>query len=314
MNKEALLIKTARAQLLVKKHSPELLLAGGIVGVVGGTVLACKATLKAPAIIDEAKAMLNAIDLIANAENAEAEEEKHSEREVQKAKVIVALRSGFDLTRLYAPAIVVLGVSIGMLVGSNRILSRRNVALIGAYKAVDEAFKRYRGRVRAELGDDVDAYFRYKKPRKGGMQVLDDKKKSIKFEEEDNIDLPGELHDGDERMGMPSQYAIFFDSDSPQWRTDMTYNEFFLKAQQNYANQMLQTRGHLFLNEVYDGLGVERSKAGAVVGWVKDHGDNYVDFDIYNPFNAPSGEIESGPATKQMMLDFNVDGIIFDII
>ena len=314
MNKEALLIKTARAQLLVKKHSPELLLAGGIVGVVGGTVLACKATLKAPAIISEAKSMLNAIDLIANAENAEAEEETHSEQEVQKAKLITTLRSGFELGRLYAPAIVVLGVSIGMLVGSNRILSRRNAALIGAYKIVDEAFKRYRGRVRDELGDDVDTYFRYKKPRKGGIQILDDKKKSIKFDEEDNIDLPGELTDDGHLMGIPSMYAVFFDDDSPQWRTDNTFNEFFLKAQQNYANQKLQTTGHVFLNEIYDMLGVERTKEGAVVGWVKDHGDNFVDFDIYNPFNAPHGEIEPGPSTTSMLLDFNVDGIIFDII
>ena len=309
MNKEALLIKAARAQLLVKKHSPELLLAGGIVGVITGTVLACKATLKAPAIIDEAKSMMDAIDVIVTAEKGQ-----HPEQEVKKAKLVVTLRSGVDLGRLYAPSIVVLGVSIGMLVSSNRILNRRNFALIGAYKVVDEAFKRYRGRVREELGEDVDSYFRYKKPRKGGMQVLDAKKKTIKFEEEDNIDLPGELHDGDARMGMPSQYAIFFDTDSPQWRTDMTYNEFFLKAQQNYANQLLQTRGHVFLNEIYDGLGVERSKEGAVVGWVKDHGDNFVDFDIYNPFNAPYGEIEPGPAVKQMMLDFNVDGIIFDMI
>ena len=309
MNKEELLIKSARAQLLVKKHSPELLLVGGIVGVVGGTVLACRATLKAPAIVKDAKNMLTVIDLI-----AASEEDESTEQEVQKAKLITTLQYGFELTRLYAPAVVVLGVSIGMLIGSNRILSRRNVALVGAYKAVDEAYKRYRGRVRDELGDDVDAYFRYKKPRKGGIQVLDDKKKPIKFDEEDNIDLPGELHDDEPQMGMPSQYAIFFDTDSPQWRTDMTYNEFFLKAQQNYANQKLQAQGHVFLNEIYDMLGVERTKAGAVVGWVKDHGDNFVDFNIYNPFNAPDGEIEPGPSTKQMMLDFNVDGIIFDMI
>jgi hypothetical protein len=252
--------------------------------------------------------MLNAIDVI-----VEAEEGQHPEQEVQRAKLITTLRSGFELGRLYAPAIVVLGVSIGMLVGSNRILSRRNAALIGAYKIVDEAFKRYRGRVRDELGDDVDTYFRYKKPRKGGIQVLDDKKKSIKFDEEDNIDLPGELHDGDE-LGIPSMYAVFFDDDSPQWRTDNSMNEFFLKAQQSYANQRLQATGHVFLNEVYDMLGVERTKEGAVVGWVKDHGDNFVDFDIYNPFNAPHGEIEPGPSTTSMLLDFNVDGIIFDMI
>ena len=310
MNKELLLIKSARAQLLVKKHSPELLLIGGIVGVIGGTVLACRATLKAPEIINEAKIMLNAIDVIA----AKDTEEEHPESEVRKAKVITTLQYGFELGRLYAPAVVVLGVSISMLVGSNRILSQRNIALIGAYKAVDEAFTRYRGRVRDELGNDVDTYFRYQKPREGGMQVLDKKKKLIKFEEEDIIDLAGELQDDGEKMGMPSQYAVFFDTDSPQWRTDNTMNEFFLKAQQNYANQKLQTTGHVFLNEIYDMLGVERTKEGAVVGWVKDRGDNFVDFDIYNPFNAPHGEIEPGPSTTSMMLDFNVDGIIFDMI
>jgi hypothetical protein len=310
MNKEALLIKTARAQLLVKKHSPELLLAGGIVGVVGGTVLACRATLKVPAIISDAKSMLNAIDIIAEHDT----EENTTESEVQKAKLLTTLQYSIELARLFAPSVLVLGVSIGMLVSSNRILSRRNAALVGAYKLVDEAFKRYRGRVRDELGDDVDTYFRYKKPRKDGMQVLDKKKKPIKFDEEDNIDLPGELTDDDHLMGVPSMYAVFFDDDSPQWRTDNMYNEFFLKAQQTYANQLLQTRGHVFLNEIYDGLGVERTKEGAVVGWVKDHGDNFVDFDIYNPFNAPHGEIEPGPSTTSMLLDFNVDGIIFDII
>ena len=312
MNKEKLLIKSARVQLLVNKHSPELLLVGGFIGVVGGTILACRATLKAPQIIGEAKSVLSAIDILALEE--EQAEPEHSKQEVQRAKLLLTLRYGFELGRLYAPSAIVLGISLGMLVGSNRILNRRNAAVIGAYKAVDAAFKRYRGRVREELGDDVDTYFRYKKKREGGIQLLDDKKKPIKFDEEDLIELPGELSDDGEQMGMPSPYAVFFDTDSPQWRTDNTFNEFFLKAQQNYANQKLQTQGHVFLNEVYDMLGVERTKEGAVVGWVKNHGDNFVDFDIYNPYNAPHGEIEPGPSTTSMMLDFNVDGIIFDVI
>jgi hypothetical protein len=310
MNKEQLLIKTARAQVLMHKHSPELLLAGGIFGVVTGTILACRATLKAPAILDEARGMMDALDDI-----VEAEEGVHTVREVKKAKLWITAQSGIELSRLYAVPVIILGVSIGMLVGSNRILNQRNLALVGAYKAVDEAFKRYRGRVRDELGDEVDFYFRHQKKREGGMQVLDAKKKPIKFEEEDLIELPGELGDQDARMGMPSQYAIFFDGDSPQWRTDMFHNEFFLKAQQTFTNQSLQARGHVFLNEVYDALGIERTKEGAVVGWVKDHGDNFVDFEIYNPYNAPHGAIEPGPSdNKSMLLDFNVDGVIFDII
>lgn len=311
MNKEILLVKSARARLLVHKHSPELLLVGGIIGVVGGTVLACRATLKAPAIINEAKSLMTAIDMIAEHDT----KEEHPESEVKKAKLLTAVQCGFDLGRLYAPSVLVLGLSVGMLVGSNRILNQRNAALVGAFKLVDEAFKRYRGRVRDELGDDVDSYFRYKKKREDGMQVLDNKKKPIVFGDEENIDLPGELHDSGTQLGMPSQYAIFFDDDSPQWRTDMSYNEFFLKAQQNYANDRLQVIGHIFLNEVYDMLGHERTKEGAVVGWVKDHGDNFVDFEIYNPYNAPYGKIEPGPSKNtSMLLDFNVDGIIFDMI
>lgn len=306
MNSELLSVKTARARLLLNKHSPEILLVGGITSIVAGTVLACKATLKTPAILEEARIMMSSVDVLAIRDETDP-------GEVKKAKLLVSVEAGIGMARIYAPSAVLMCVGIGMLVGSNRILSRRNVALLGAYKAVDEAFKRYRGRVREELGDDVDNYLRYKKRREGGMQVLDEKKKNIKFDEIDNIDLPGELADG-EGMGVPSPYAIFFDDTSPQWRgSGNSYNEFFLKAQQNFANDRLALIGHVFLNEVYDMLGVDRTKEGAIVGWVRDHGDNFVNFDIYNPYNAVNGTFET-EKQESFLLDFNVDGVIYDII
>ena len=311
MNTELLSVKTARAKLLLNKHSPEILLVGGIASVLGGTILACRATLKAPDLVNQAKSMMRAVDIIA--EN-DPDNPENAPSEVKKAKVVLGLEYGFGLARLYAPAVILTTAGIGMLVGSNRILSRRNAALLGMYKAVDEAFKRYRGRVRDELGEEVDTYFRFKK-KKEGLQILDAKKKPVKWDEIE-ADLPGELTDteDDRILGMPSQYAIFFDSSSPQWRTDNSFNEFFLKAQQNYANDKLQMAGHVFLNEVYDMLGVPRTKEGAIVGWVKEHGDDFIDFDIYNPYNAPYGEFETGPSTESLLLDFNVDGVIFDII
>lgn len=305
MNLDQLSVKAARTKLLIGKHSPEILLVGGITSVVTGTVLACKATLKAPNILEEARTMMTAIDII-------AKEDVQEPGEVKKAKLLVSVEAGVGLARIYAPSVILMVAGIGMLVGSNRILNSRNAAILGAYKAVDEAYKRYRGRVREEFGEDVDNYFRFKKRRKDGtMQVLDDKKKKIKFDEIDNIDLPGELMDAGD-MGIPSPYAVFFDKDSPQWRTDNTFNEYFLAAQQRYANDRLGLIGHVFLNEVYDMLGVDRTKEGAVVGWVKDHGDSFVDFDIYNPYNSPHGDaIEQ---QDSLMLDFNVDGVIYDII
>lgn len=309
MNTTQLSVSAARLKLLANKHAPEILLIGGVTSVLTSTVLACKATMKAPAIISEGQALLKAIDLV-----AEAEEEPQDPKEIKKAKLMVSAEYGVGLARIYAPSVILMTVGIGMLVGSNRILSKRNAALLGAYKMVDEAFKRYRGRVREELGEDVDNYFRFKKRREGGMQLLDEKKKPINFDEIDNIDLPGELIDDERAMGIPSPYAVFFDKDSPQWRTDGTFNEFFLKAQQNYANQKLQMEGHVFLNEVYDMLGVDRTKEGAIVGWVKEHGDDFIDFDIYNPYNSPFGTGEGVATQDSLLLDFNVDGVIYDLI
>lgn len=307
MNSELISIKAARTKLLLAKHSPEILMVGGIASVLAGTVLACRATLKAPSIVEEARTMMKAVDII-------AEDEKTEPGEVKKAKLVLGAEYGLGLARVYAPSAVLMVAGIGMLVGSNRILNRRNAALLGAYKAVDEAFKRYRGRVREELGEEVDTYFRFKK-KKEGLQVLDAKKKKVDWDEVETADLPGELIDEEEHcLGMPSPYAIFFDKDSPQWRTDGTFNEFFLKAQQNHANDRLALVGHVFLNEVYDMLGVERTKEGAIVGWVKDHGDNFIDFDIYNPYNTPFSGPEGVATQESLLLDFNVDGVIYDII
>lgn len=111
-----------------------------------------------------------------------------------------------------------------------------------------------------------------------------------------------------------SQYARFFDEGSPAWSKDSEYNLMFLKQQQQYANDLLKKRGHIFLNEIYDMLGIPRTKAGAVVGWVYDEnnpiGDNYVSFGITDERNA---NFVNG-YEKSVLLDFNVDGNIWDKI
>ena len=87
---------------------------------------------------------------------------------------------------------------------------------------------------------------------------------------------------------------------------------FYLKAQENYFNDLLRYRGHLFLNEVYDGLGIPRSKAGQLVGWIYNEddpsGDNYVDFNIFKTSNVQS----INGYENSILLDFNVDGNIFE--
>ena len=113
----------------------------------------------------------------------------------------------------------------------------------------------------------------------------------------------------------PSMYARFFDESSPSWVNDAEYNLMFLRQQELYANDLLKKRGHLFLNEVYDMLGISRTKAGAVVGWIYDenntNGDNCVDFGIFDPHNEHNRAFVNGN-TKTVLVDPNVDGNIVE--
>ncbi|MCA1800666.1 MAG: DUF6353 family protein, partial [Actinobacteria bacterium] len=112
----------------------------------------------------------------------------------------------------------------------------------------------------------------------------------------------------------PSIYARYFDEGSTVWSRERDYNRLRIRAIQNYANDMLKARGHLFLNEVYDELGLPRSRAGAVVGWVMSKsGDNFVDFGIYNQENERARAFVNGQE-QSILLDFNVDGVIYDLL
>ena len=112
-----------------------------------------------------------------------------------------------------------------------------------------------------------------------------------------------------------SDYARFFDVGNPNWEKDSEYNLMFLKRQQAYANDKLKANGYLFLNEVYDMLGIPKSKAGQVVGWIYDpengSGDNYVDFGIYNVNREAARDFVNG-YERTILLDFNVDGNIWE--
>lgn len=111
-----------------------------------------------------------------------------------------------------------------------------------------------------------------------------------------------------------SEYARFFDETSPHWSRNPEENMFFLRQVEVYCTQKLLTIGHIFLNEVYDMLGLPHTKAGAVVGWVYDKdnliGDNRIDFGIFTKNN--KGFVNGYESS--ILLDFNVDGNILDRI
>lgn len=295
-----------RATLKIRKHSPEILVVSGIVGVVTSTVMACKATTKIDEVITESK---EHVDMTKKYVEDNGFTEKYTETDYKKDLTIMYTQRGLKLAKLYAPAVILGTVSITAILAGHNILRKRNVALAAAYATVDKGFKEYRGRVIERFGEELDKELKYNIKAKEIDEIKIDEKtgKEEVVKKAVNVADPNTYSD----------YARLFDDGCLGWTKDPEYNLMFLKNQQRYANDRLKTKGCLFLNEVYDMLGIPRTKAGAVVGWIFDekhpNGDNFVDFGIYDMNNAKTRDFVNG-YERTILLDFNVDGVIYDKI
>lgn len=285
--------------LALKRRAPEILLAAGIAGTVAAAVLACRATLKADAALDEAKKKL--ADIREAAETLPAE--KYGRQDRQKDLLVAYTQAALDFARLYAPAVALGTASIFCIVKGHGILRARSVAIAAAYKAVDESFRAYRKRVVAELGKDKDYIFRHGlKAEKVLVMETDEKGKQAEVTKTVYSHSPSGA----------SQYAKFFDESAEEWSRDSEYNYAFLLKLQRQMNDLLTVKGHVLLNDVYDSLGLPRTKAGCVVGWTKDGpGDGHIDFGIFEDDRPVNREFVNG-LENSILLDFNVDGIIWD--
>lgn len=283
----------------LKKHSPEILVAAGVVGTVVSAVMACKATTKIDTILDETKEQLDKIH--EHSENPDMTE-KYNAEDAKKDTVIVYAQAGVKLAKLYAPAVGLGVLSLSSILASNNILRKRNTALAAAYAVVDRSFKEYRDRVVERFGKEVDHQLRYSiKATEIEETITDEKGKEKKIKKTIEVADPD-----------ASDYIKYFTKSNPYWENNPEYVEMFLRAQQNYANDKLKATGHLTLNDVYDMLGFKDSKAGMVVGWIYDlthpNGDNFVEFDVKKVY-LPN---EQGDYEEAYAIDFNVDGNIYD--
>lgn len=302
INKATRLLSSTQYQ--VKKHSPEILMVAGIAGTIVGTVLACKATTKVSEIIEEKNKNVEDVHTY-----LEDNSKEYTEEDPKKDLTIIYAQTGVKLFKLYAPAIGVMALSFASIIAGHKVLKKRNIAIAAAYAAIDKGFKQYRKNVIEEFGEGVDQQMRF------GLKAKEIKKKDKdgKTVKETEYYIDPDANP----LNNISEYARFFDAASENFAKDPEYNMMFLRRQQDYANEMLKSRGHLFLNEVYDLLDIPRSKAGQVVGWVYDKngntkGDNYVDFGLYRNDQGTRRFVNG--LEYNILLDFNVDGVIYDII
>lgn len=286
-----------RTILVTQKNSPALLLGAGIgVGILA-TVKACQATLHLEEVLAEAEKDAANLDKV-----AKVRPDKYPAQQHEIYKKALRMRTARNVAKLYAPAVGLGVISIALLTGSHVVLTKRNAGLAAAYAVLDKGFNEYRERVRKELGPEKDQEFRYGSKTKEIVEEGEDghKVREIKRNAVTNRSI----------------YARFFDESNRNWqRSGPIANRTFVQVQQDYANDKLSARGHLFLNEVYDLLGMERTPEGSQVGWIKHgphKGDGHVDFCL--DWGSPEMRDFMNGDEGSVLLDFNVDGVIWRYI
>lgn len=297
--KEKIIRTTSRAMLKVSKHSPEICVGTGIALGVGATIFACKATLRVNEVMDSYKETMKNINFFKEEAEAGRPHDNYSIEEAQKEKFVATVQMLAKLGKLYAPAIALGVTAVGFVLGGHHILAKRNAALSISYAALQKAYDEYRTRVREAVGEEKELDI-FKGVRALEIEEQNEKGKTIKKEVNE--------------LGVPaSPYTRIFDDTNPWWKNDIDANKFFLTTQQAHANDLLRLRGHLFLNEVLDMLGFQRTPAGAVCGWIYGEGDSFVDFGIWDMTKQATRDFING-WERFVVLDFNCDGSIYDRI
>lgn len=311
MKKMEAMVSTVK--FFVKKRSPEILLGVGVVGVGVSTVLACRATLKVEAILDTYEETMEKIeDTLVRSESGELVGAEYYAADAKKDKLTVKTQTVVQFAKVYGPSVTLMSVSIGCILGAHHIMSKRQVALMAAYKVMEEAFSTYRGRVIGELGAVKDGHFMYGTNTISEENTIvgeDGKKKKITTEKEELI--PGANLSGFARMfeeEKPDQTGSWVGS--TQWSPIHDYNLSFLEAKERYFNDKLTVKGFVTVNEVYEELGFPPTEAGMICGWryKSERGDGYISLQP----RGIDGNWIMGTDGDAVVIDLNIDGVIFD--
>ena len=290
----------AKALFHLKKAAPTIAVVSGAAGTVVAGVWAVKKSVDdAPDVLEEVAVHL----------------EKARKSESKGAMVKAYGYSFGRIIKLYSGPIVVEILSVtGILVGY-KVINGRFAAMSATAAALEELNARmerdhegYREALKAKFGEDFDKDITWKGE---GTRIEHPSPIDPETGEygEYKIDDSTPLTEG------ISPYAVIFDEMSTEWSKDPEYNKMTLLRIQQTCNDMLHARGHLFLNDVYKELGIPETRIGQMVGWLDNgDGDGYVDFGMYDVKAVNNRKEFINGYEPSILLDFNVDGVIWDKI
>lgn len=296
--------------LFLKAHAPELMIGGGVTGFVLTVISACKSTCKANEIIDATEECKRENQVaLANGDITDQEAAENDKMIRRNAKI--------ELVKAYTPTVTMGVVSIVLVLGGYKLINGRLVKTAAAYKILEDGFGRYRENVRDVYGEEADREMLHRvrperlaaaqEEREKNREIESDKKRGIKSKE---------------KKGTAYQeiYSAVFDQYSDRWRRSWMPEQVweYLKQKEREANDMLRIRKHIFLNEVYDLLGLERTEEGALVGWIltKNNPESKVDFGMDLIPESRKREFLTAQCNEDiwLRLHFNPDGLIYNMI
>lgn len=301
MGLKNVIVRSASTALLkTKEHSPEILVVMGAASMIGSIFTACKATLKFQEDIAKHNERLDKLKVIEQQQQEGTASEEVADIDIKKYRMSVYLDTAKKAVIKYWPSVLLGITSIGCFLGANGILKKRFISMAAAYTAVLKDRNHLEKRIAEEFGEE---------------KLRELKTTDSKQEDVIELDKNGKVKDISKEQKDYSAYSKFFDESNPNWEKNPESNRIFLQLKQNYANHLLQTRGYLFLNDVYEMLEMEKTQAGQIMGWkyyrdteqAKANGSsNFVDFGIFNANSEAARNFVNG-FERSILLDFNVD-------
>lgn len=292
-----------KVMMVIGKNLPKILVVGGCAGFLVTCGLTAKAAVQVEGKLDNHNEKMDEITKKYDEKRKDSGSEQIFDEETAELKAEKRRFAG-EMVRLWAPPVLTGATSIGMVLWGFGILDGRYVATSAALQATEKSFRSYRKNVINDQGEEADRRYYY--------DVQDNAVISTSEDGTQKAEIAKTIEDQPKHP-----FARFFDESSTQWVNSPEMNLSFLLTQQNYANDKLHRDGHLFLNEVYDMLGLPHSQIGAVCGWVddpKNGGDCFVDFGIWDSKNEFKRAFVNG-YEPVILLDFNCDaGTIWDKI
>lgn len=312
--KETVVRTTSMSLLKIRKYAPEILTVGALVSGGAAIITSIKQTTTVKPCFKEWDEYQNTVkeydekvkfvreDFEKHKDDPgypikELPEDEYTEFLRLHDRVTAGTKTAISIINHYALPLAFTAISGACILGLYNVWRARYTAVVAAYTGLQTLYENYKQTVREKYGEAAE---------KDCTALAVDRQRESKFNHE-----TGTI---ERTYANASQYARIFDESSVFWKRDAGANFAFLQRQQSLANNLLKINGSLFLNEVYDMLGFPRTKAGSIVGWVHEPGrQQEVDFGFWRLDDERSRAFING-WENSVLLDFNVDGLIYDLI